>query len=101
VDTSTVARPASISHYDVQPMINVYAAVDGRDLGSVAKEVTKLVDNIQPQLHSRTSPDHELLVFRARRRTGGRYRSGLPPYRRQLPVLARSFHHHHRSSRRP
>jgi len=50
VDTSTVARPASISHYNVQPMINVYAAVDGRDLGSVAKEVTKLVDNIQPEL---------------------------------------------------
>jgi multidrug efflux pump subunit AcrB len=31
-------------------MINVYAAVDGRDLGSVATEVTKLVDNIQKEL---------------------------------------------------
>jgi multidrug efflux pump subunit AcrB len=50
VDTSTVARPASISHYDVQPMINVYAAVDGRDLGSVATIVTKLVDNVQKEL---------------------------------------------------
>src|SRR5208337_4551719 len=50
VDISTVARPASISHYDVQPMINVYAAVDGRDLGSVATEVTKLVDNVQKEL---------------------------------------------------
>ena len=50
VDTSTVARPASISHYNVQPMINVYAAVDGRDLGSLASEVTKLVDNIQKEL---------------------------------------------------
>src|SRR5208283_1078713 len=50
VDTSTVARPASISHYNVQPMINVYAAVDGRDLGSLATEVTKLVDNIQTEL---------------------------------------------------
>ena len=50
VDISTVARPASISHYDVQPMINVYAAVDGRDLGSVAAEVTKLVDNVQKEL---------------------------------------------------
>ncbi|MGB2678715.1 MAG: efflux RND transporter permease subunit [Candidatus Acidiferrum sp.] len=50
VDTSTVARPASISHYNVQPMINVYAAVDGRDLGSVATDVTKLVDNIQKEL---------------------------------------------------
>src|SRR5208337_208764 len=50
VDISTVARPASISHYDVQPMINVYAAVDGRDLGSVSTEVTRLVDNIQKEL---------------------------------------------------
>src|SRR4030088_1171143 len=33
VKTSTIARPAEISHYTTQPMINVYAAVDGRDLG--------------------------------------------------------------------
>jgi multidrug efflux pump subunit AcrB len=50
VTTSTVARPASISHYNVQPMINVYASVDGRDLGSVAGEVTKLVNDVQKEL---------------------------------------------------
>jgi CzcA family heavy metal efflux pump len=50
VDTTTVARPAVISHYNVQPMINVYAAVDGRDLGSVADEITKRVDDIKGQL---------------------------------------------------
>jgi len=50
VTTSTVARPASISHYNVQPMINVYAAVSGRDLGSVSGEITKLVDGIQKDL---------------------------------------------------
>jgi CzcA family heavy metal efflux pump len=50
VSTSTVARPASISHYNVQPMINVYAAVSGRDLGSVSEEVSKLVDDIQKEL---------------------------------------------------
>ena len=47
---STVARPASISHYNVQPMINVYAAVSGRDLGSVGEEITKLVDGIRNEL---------------------------------------------------
>jgi multidrug efflux pump subunit AcrB len=47
---STVARPASISHYDVQPMIDVYASVSGRDLGSVAAEVAKRVDAIQKEL---------------------------------------------------
>jgi multidrug efflux pump subunit AcrB len=50
VNTSTVARPASISHYNVQPMINVYASVSGRDLGSVAKEVTERVDAIRKEL---------------------------------------------------
>ena len=39
VQTSTTARPAEISHYTTQPMINVYASVDGRDLGGVADQV--------------------------------------------------------------
>jgi multidrug efflux pump subunit AcrB len=39
VSTSAALRPATISHYDAQPMINVYAAVEGRDLGAVAREV--------------------------------------------------------------
>jgi CzcA family heavy metal efflux pump len=47
VNASTVARPAEISHYNVQPMINVYASVDGRDLGGVADEVTKQVHDIE------------------------------------------------------
>jgi len=50
VSTSTVARPASIAHYNVQPMINVYASVSGRDLGSVAQEVTKHVREIEKEL---------------------------------------------------
>jgi multidrug efflux pump subunit AcrB len=50
VTTSPVARPASISHYNVQPMINVYAAVNGRDLGGVAKDVTKLIGDAEKQL---------------------------------------------------
>ena len=50
VNMSTVARPASISHYNVQPMINVYASVSGRDLGSVAKEVRARVAAIEKQL---------------------------------------------------
>ena len=50
VTTSTVARPASIAHYNVQPMINVYASVSGRDLGSIAGEVNKLVDGMQREL---------------------------------------------------
>jgi multidrug efflux pump subunit AcrB len=50
VSTSTVARPASISHYDAQPMINVYASVSGNDLGSVSGHVSKLVQDVQKDL---------------------------------------------------
>ncbi len=50
VQTSTTARPAEISHYNVQPMINVYAAVSGRDLGGVADEVAKRVQAIEKEL---------------------------------------------------
>ena len=50
VRTSATTRPAVVSHYNVQPMINVYASVNGRDLGSVSDEVAKRVSNIEPQL---------------------------------------------------
>jgi CzcA family heavy metal efflux pump len=50
VNTTTTARPAVVSHYNVQPMINVYAAVDGRDLGGVSEEVIKHVNEIERQL---------------------------------------------------
>jgi CzcA family heavy metal efflux pump len=50
VNISTTARQAEISHYNVQPMINVYAAVDGRDLGGVSDEVLKRVAAVKNEL---------------------------------------------------
>jgi len=50
VQASTTARPAIVSHYNVQPMINVYAAVEGRDLGAVSDEVAKRVKELGSQL---------------------------------------------------
>ncbi|PYT47050.1 MAG: RND transporter [Acidobacteria bacterium] len=50
VTTSTTARPAEISHYTTQPMINIYAAVNGRDLGAVSDEVEKRVQAIEKDL---------------------------------------------------
>src|SRR6202022_1257040 len=47
VRTTTTARAATISHFNSQPMINVYAAVDGRDLGGVSDEVAKRVKEIE------------------------------------------------------
>ena len=50
VTTSTTSRPAVVSHYNAQPMINVYAAVDGRDLGGVSDEVFKQVKGVEKDL---------------------------------------------------
>jgi CzcA family heavy metal efflux pump len=50
VTTATTARPAVVSHYNVQPMINVYSSVDGRDLGGVADQVEKFVKDAEQHL---------------------------------------------------
>ena len=50
VTTHTAARPAEVSHYNVLPMINVYASVDGRDLGSIADQVESRAAAIQKDL---------------------------------------------------
>jgi multidrug efflux pump subunit AcrB len=41
---------AVVGHYNIQPVFDVYANVDGRDLGSVAAEVSKLVKEYEPKL---------------------------------------------------
>ncbi len=35
---------AVVSHYDVQPVIDIFGAVQGRDLGGVANDITPIVD---------------------------------------------------------
>jgi multidrug efflux pump subunit AcrB len=40
---------AVVSHYDLQAMVQVYAAVQGRDLGSVAADVRRIIDELAPQ----------------------------------------------------
>ena len=36
-------EPAVVSHYNVRPVMDVYSSVEGRDLGSVASEVSRIV----------------------------------------------------------
>jgi multidrug efflux pump subunit AcrB len=36
-------EPALLSHYNAQPMVNVYASVEGRDLGGVADDIQKVL----------------------------------------------------------
>ena len=50
VSLQNKVSPASVSHYNAQPMVNVYASVDGRDLGSVSSEVYKRVAALQDEV---------------------------------------------------
>jgi multidrug efflux pump subunit AcrB len=41
---------AAVSHYNVQPVINIYGSVQGRDLGGVAADIDRTVDASQNDL---------------------------------------------------
>jgi CzcA family heavy metal efflux pump len=43
VQLTPTARPVVVSHYNVQPVIDVYASAQGRDLGAVAKDTLKVL----------------------------------------------------------
>jgi CzcA family heavy metal efflux pump len=45
-----MVRPAVVSHYDVQPVIDIYANTQGRDLGSVASDTMKILKQFEGQL---------------------------------------------------
>jgi multidrug efflux pump subunit AcrB len=38
------ASLAAVSHYNVQPVVNIFGSVEGRDLGAVARDLDRLVD---------------------------------------------------------
>ncbi|MBP6822675.1 MAG: efflux RND transporter permease subunit [Acidobacteria bacterium] len=41
---------AVINHYNVQPLFDVYANVQGRDLGGVARDIDRVINEFQPKL---------------------------------------------------
>jgi multidrug efflux pump subunit AcrB len=42
-DVKPEMTPAVVNHYNITPVVDVYASVDGRDLGGVADDIAKLV----------------------------------------------------------
>jgi len=42
--------PAVVNHYNVQPVYNIYAACQGRDLGGVSSDIEKVVDKYRAHL---------------------------------------------------
>jgi multidrug efflux pump subunit AcrB len=41
---------AVVNHYDIRPTVNIYATTQDRDLGGVAADVQKIVDDLRPTL---------------------------------------------------
>ncbi len=50
VTLSPTVRPAVVSHYNVQPVIDVYASTQDRDLGAVASDTNEVLKPFQQQL---------------------------------------------------
>jgi multidrug efflux pump subunit AcrB len=50
VQITPTVRPATVNHWNVQPVIDVYAGTQDRDLGSVAVETEKLLKTFDSQL---------------------------------------------------
>jgi len=44
------AGDAVISHYDIQPVLDIYGSVQGRDLGGVAKDINQIIDSMRSKL---------------------------------------------------
>ena len=60
-NVATFARrtvPTNTNQSNIQPIYDVYASVQGRDLGSVATEINKVVADLRPQL----SPGNSIQV---------------------------------------
>ncbi len=41
---------AVVSHYDIQPLVDIYGSVQGRDLGGVARDINKIVQDSKKEL---------------------------------------------------
>jgi CzcA family heavy metal efflux pump len=39
-----------VSHYDIQPLIDIYGSVQGRDLGAVSRDLNKIVEDSKKEL---------------------------------------------------
>jgi len=47
---SRASQDAVVSHYNVQPAIDIFGAAQGRDLGGVARDITRIVDAAKKEL---------------------------------------------------
>ncbi|RQR49417.1 AcrB/AcrD/AcrF family protein [Burkholderia sp. Bp9125] len=50
VQVRTTSEPAVITHFNIRPAIDLYVSVEGRDLGSVASEIDRIVSDARATL---------------------------------------------------
>ncbi len=53
-DVANITRSSElpvVQHYNIRRTLDVYAGVQGRDLGAVAADVQRIIDHYRPQLH--------------------------------------------------
>lgn len=46
---SQVGSPGLVSHYAIKPVVDIYANVEGRDLGAASAEIQKIIAEMQPK----------------------------------------------------
>jgi len=97
---------AVVSHYNIQPVIDIFGAVQGRDLGGVSKDITRIIDQTRKNL-----PRGSQVVMRGQVQTMRTSYVGLLSglafaiilvylaNRGELSVLLDPIHHHLRATR--
>jgi multidrug efflux pump subunit AcrB len=50
VELTRSSEPPIVTHYNIQPVIDIFGAAEGKDLGYLAKEVHKVIDAAQKDL---------------------------------------------------
>ena len=104
-DVASIQRSSemqAISHYNIRRIVEIYGAVQDRDLGSVSRDINRIV-RCRSEVaatrklcdHPRPNSDHEQLLHRPAGWAGVLHCAGLPTDRGELSVVARSFHHHY------
>ena len=66
------AGSAVVNHYDIQPVVDIYATTQGRDLGAVAREIQKVM-----KAHAAEAPKGSTITLRGQVQTMNTAFSGL------------------------
>jgi multidrug efflux pump subunit AcrB len=98
---------AVVSHYDIQPVIDIFGSIQGRDLGGVSRDINRIVEKTRGQL-----PRGSQVILRGQAQTMNAAFTGLlgglvfsivlclPVDRGEFSKLFGSIYYYYRASRR-